>query len=165
MFFGFGSLVPKDEQNRRETLDIMKTAVRSTGCRAIVQGLSVPGVAGDSILHVGRLPHADVYPHCAAVVHHAGAGTTQSALAAGVPSVGVPHLADQYYWSAQLYRLGVASKPLRRSRLTPRRLASRLRDVLSSTVMRQRAQVLGAAIRAEDGAGQAVALIERAMGS
>ncbi|GGZ81459.1 methyltransferase [Streptomyces echinoruber] len=40
-------------------------------------------------------PLADVLPGCAAVVHHGGAGCTMTAVAAGVPQLGVPFSAEQ----------------------------------------------------------------------
>ena len=43
----------------------------------------------------------------AAVVDHAGAGTTGAGLRAGVPSVTVPMLGDQPFWAARLAVLGV----------------------------------------------------------
>jgi len=47
-------------------------------------------------VHVERwVPQADVLPHAAAVVCHAGSGSTLGALAAGVPIVAVPLFADQ----------------------------------------------------------------------
>jgi UDP:flavonoid glycosyltransferase YjiC (YdhE family) len=41
------------------------------------------------------LPFADVLPHVAGIVHHGGAGTTLTALAAGVPQIVVPGAGDR----------------------------------------------------------------------
>jgi UDP:flavonoid glycosyltransferase YjiC (YdhE family) len=50
-----------------------------------------------SNVHIERfVPQADVLPHCAAVVHHAGAGTTFGVLAHGLPSVALPQSADNF---------------------------------------------------------------------
>ena len=43
----------------------------------------------DDILLVGDVPHDWLFPQMAAVVHHAGAGTTGAGLRAGVPAVAV----------------------------------------------------------------------------
>ncbi|MCU0475523.1 MAG: hypothetical protein MUC99_05335 [Anaerolineae bacterium] len=59
--------------------------------------------------------------------------------------------------------LGVAPAPIPRKRLTSDKLAASIRQMTSDTAMRQRAHALGERIRAEDGIGQAVALIERAL--
>ncbi len=160
VFVGFGSLTPRDSAHVRETLDVIENAVSRAGCRAIVQGLAEPATGTSSLLHVGRVPHAKLFPRCAAIVHHAGAGTTQTATLSGVPSVCVPHLADQFYWSRRLYKLGTAVKPLKRKRLTARRLAGRLADVLGSEERRERAQSLAARMSGECGDERAADLIE-----
>ena len=41
------------------------------------------------------LPFAAVFPHVAGVVHHGGAGTVMTALAAGVPQLVVPGAGDR----------------------------------------------------------------------
>lgn len=41
------------------------------------------------------LPFADVLPHVAGIVHHGGAGTTMTALAAGAPQIVVPGAGDR----------------------------------------------------------------------
>jgi len=163
MFFGFGSLTPQDATLREETLDVVRSTLQLTGQRAVVQGLCEAGTSEPGTMHVGRLANAGIYPHCAAVVHHAGAGTTQTALAAGVPSVPVPHLADQFYWSAQLQRLGVAPKPLPRTKLTAARLAKRIERVIDAPNMRARAAEIGRAMATEDGVAMAVRHIEDAL--
>lgn len=164
VFIGFGSLTPRDAGNRDDTLEIVSDALRLAGCRGIVQGLAPQPHRDGDVLYVDRLPHAEVFPRCAAVVHHCGAGTTQTALACGVPSIGVPHLADQFYWSAQLHRLGVAPAPLRRTRLSGAALARRIDAATSTQAMCQRAAALGQALAAEDGVGAAVTFIEQVCG-
>jgi UDP:flavonoid glycosyltransferase YjiC (YdhE family) len=165
VFMGFGSLTPKDGPTRQETLDLFTTAARLANCRAVIQGLDEPGPRpGGDVFHVNRVPHRDIFPRCAAVVHHAGAGTTQTVLSAGVPSVGVPHVADQFFWSAELHRLGLGTKPLKRTTMSAGRLATRLRQVTASPDMRDRAARIAERMQEEDGVGTAVALIEEFAG-
>jgi sterol 3beta-glucosyltransferase len=110
---------------------------------------------------VARARHAAVYPCCAAVVHHGGAGTSHAAARAGVPSVVVPHLGDQFFWARALSKARVAPRPIRRQTLTAKKLARRIREAVDSSAMRDRAARLGSAIRAENGVGRAIELIER----
>ena len=163
IFVGFGSLTPKDRQHREETLNIVRNAIGQADCRAIVQGLAEPGQENNTLMHVARVPHAAVFGRCAGVVHHAGAGTTQTALAAGVPSICIPHLADQFYWSRRLYELGVAARPLRRTRFTASRLAGRIATTLQAEQMREAAARLGARLSKERGVETAVRLIEQSL--
>ena len=164
VFVGFGSLTPKDDAHIEETLEVIEGAIRRAGCRAIVQGLAEPDAGTESILHVGRLPHARLFPRCAAIVHHAGAGTTQTATRAGTPSVCVPHVADQFYWSRRLYELGVAPKPLKRKHLNAKRLARRLSEVLASREFAARCRSLAANMSNENGAKRAADMIETLAG-
>jgi len=60
-----------------------------------------------------------------AVVHHGGAGTTQSATLAGKPSVIIAHIGEQEYWGTELRRRGIAGKTLWRRRVTAAALARR----------------------------------------
>jgi len=52
-------------------------------------------VAPDNVVVTRWVPHADVLPHCAAVVTHGGHGTVLKALRAGVPLVVAPLGRDQ----------------------------------------------------------------------
>jgi UDP:flavonoid glycosyltransferase YjiC (YdhE family) len=88
VFIGFGSMAP--DQGERLSR-VIEDAVTRAGVRAVVQaGWAGLTGAGDRILAVGDLSHDWVFPQVAAVVHHAGAGTTGAALRAGVPAVPVP---------------------------------------------------------------------------
>lgn len=163
VYFGFGSMLVADADAVRETAAIWAEATRLADCRAVFQlpqdDTSSAGFGPD--VHVlRRAPHAAVYPRCAAVVHHAGAGTTQTALLAGRPCVPVPHISDQFFWAAELERLGVAPRPVKRKRLTARALAAAVRQALDDRAMTRRAGELGAAMAREDGVSQAVRLIQ-----
>lgn len=67
----------------------------------------LPADLPPSILAVDYAPFADLFPHCAAVVHHGGIGTTAAAMAAGVPQVVIPVCFDQEDNGRRLERLGI----------------------------------------------------------
>ncbi|UQU67871.1 glycosyltransferase [Couchioplanes caeruleus] len=158
VFIGFGSMTPE-----REGLDeVVAAAVARAGVRAVVQaGWAGLRVAGGDILMVGEVPHEWLFPRTAAVVHHAGAGTTAAGLRAGVPAVPVPVLVDQPFWADRLHRLGVAPEPLPLAELTADALAGALRSCLDRPEHRDRATELARRIRAEDGAAAVVSFVER----
>ncbi|HEV3448769.1 MAG TPA: nucleotide disphospho-sugar-binding domain-containing protein [Gemmataceae bacterium] len=62
-------------------------------------------------------PFLQLFPRCAAVVHHGGVGTTAKALASGTPQLILPLAWDQPDNAARVKRLGVGDwlKPSRRS--------------------------------------------------
>lgn len=162
VYVTLGSWMPRDVAGQTETLQLLTASVRSAGCRAIIQSLD-PQACGfhsdDRILYVPAAAHQAVFPSCLAVIHHGGAGTTQSATLAGKPSVVIAHLSEQEHWGRELQRLGIAPGPLKRRNLTARKLAQAIRFVLDAPAMGSKAQLLGAAMRRENGVAEAVKLI------
>jgi UDP:flavonoid glycosyltransferase YjiC (YdhE family) len=159
VFIGFGSMAPGQGERLSE---VIADAVTRTGVRAVVQaGWAGLTGTGDRILAVGDLPHDWLFPQVAAVVHHAGAGTTGAALRAGVPAVAVPVLADQPFWAHRLHSLGVAPEPVYFGKLTAGTLGGALRECLGEPGYQERAASLARRIADEDGAAAVLARIER----
>ena len=164
VFMGFGSLMPvAGNEQLLDTIATFEDAARLAGCRAIVQS-EIERPPSDRVLFVKRTPHNLVFPRCAAVVHHAGAGTTHTTLRSGVPSVPVPHVSDQFGWSEELQRLGVAPAPIVRARFTAARLASRITEVLTTPRMKQAAMAISSRMQTDNGPETAADLIEQSMG-
>jgi len=164
-FLSFGSMFNLDGDRTSATVAQLAEAVVLAGTRGIIQAkeeVIARAPRHASIAYVARAPHAQLFPLCSVIVHHGGAGTTQSALLAGRPSVVVPHAADQFYWGDLLHARGVASKALTARALTPGALASRLRFVLERPALGERAGMLGDALRGERGPERAAELVEHA---
>lgn len=162
VFVGFGSTA----SNRGAELSrLVIDAAARAGVRLILQsgwsGLASTG--GDRVLNVGPLPYEWLFPQVAAVVHHAGAGTTAAGLRAGVPAVPIPGIMDQPFWAARLVDLGVAPGFVRRRNLTVDWLAGALRAATTEPRYRQRAQELSTALAQEDGAAAVVRFVERSL--
>lgn len=116
---------------------------------------------GDDVLAIDETPHDWLFPRMAAVVHHAGAGTTGAGLRAGVPAIAVPMLADQPYWGWRLTQVGVSPGSVPFKDLTADRLGTLIRQAVTESGYRERASALGAAVRAEDGAGRVIDYLNR----
>jgi len=163
VYITFGSMMPNSLEYIRETADLWTAAIRQVGCRAIIQ-LPVDDLSifdtDDRVLKVKRSPYVSVFPRCAAIVHHGGAGTTQSSLLAGRPSIVVAHMADQFFWGDELKRLGAGGKTLSRKGLSAGKLAKGIEKVLADSGMAERAASLGQQIARENGVATAVRLIE-----
>jgi UDP:flavonoid glycosyltransferase YjiC (YdhE family) len=82
-------------------------------------------------------------------------------VAAGIPSVVIPHIGDQRYWAARLRALGVAPAAVALEQVTAATLADRLHTTLAPQ-MREAAAALGAEVRHETGVENAIRLIEQA---
>ncbi len=114
-------------------------AARRLGCRAILQTghpEQLPSQLPPEILPVAYMPFSRVLGRCAALIHHAGIGTSAQALAAGIPQLLMPMAFDQPDNTARLVQLGVAAW-LPPRRFTGARLARRLTDLLGSPQVAQ----------------------------
>ncbi|MEO6090192.1 MAG: glycosyltransferase [Umezawaea sp.] len=160
VYLGFGSMAGR---GARRTADVVAEAVGRAGVRAVVAtgwGGIAPDVESRDVLVIDQAPHDWLFPRMAAVVHHGGGGTTGAALAAGRPQVVCPFVADQPHWAARMHAMGVAPSPLRQQDLTADRLATRLAHAVGDPGVRERAELLGARIRAENGVHAAVDALE-----
>ncbi|NNG20817.1 glycosyltransferase family 1 protein [Naumannella sp. ID2617S] len=156
IYAGFGSMHQGDPTTWLERLG---AACERVGVRAVVQVGGVRGRPHPRLLCVGDEPHDELLRHVRLAVHHGGAGTTGSVVRAGVPSVVVPHLADQFYWGWRLRALGVATASNRRA-LASTRVLSRLIEEALAPAPAIRAARLAHRVRDEDGCGRAVRQLE-----
>ncbi|MEE1821260.1 glycosyltransferase [Streptomyces sp. BE20] len=158
VFIGFGSMAVGQGERLSE---LVTTAVERAGVRAVVQaGWADLNGCGDDVLAIGDVPHDWLFPRSAAVVHHAGAGTTAAGLRAGVPAVPVPVMADQPFWASRLHSLGVAPRPLPFQKLTAEALGDAITACSSDPTYRRRAAELAQRIATEDGAATVLAHID-----
>ncbi|HVU38296.1 MAG TPA: nucleotide disphospho-sugar-binding domain-containing protein [Opitutales bacterium] len=131
------------------------------GKKIIVQsgwaGLAVE-VARPHIKVIGSVSHDQLFRHASCVVHHGGAGTTASVLFAGKPQIIIPHIADQWFWAAEIKRLRVGTKLNKKT--WPEKLPAKVLKMEAKKKLRRRAQALAAKLRAEDGPGPAVKILE-----
>jgi vancomycin aglycone glucosyltransferase len=160
VYVGFGSMVSSD------AVALTRTVLDGAGARGrrVLMSKGWAGIGSaelpDSVMVVhGPMPHAKLFPRVAAVVHHGGAGTTASALRAGVPQVIVPHLADQFHHAHRLAVLGIAPPGIRIARLTAERLGQAIDAALATPAEPRSAAA--ARLRNADGLARAVAAIER----
>ena len=160
IYVGFGSMMTSRAVDMARTI---VAAVLRSGRRAVVSSgwaeLAAHLPPSDGILPVSGVPHDWLFPRMALAVHHCGAGTTAAAVRAGIPTVPIPFVGDQFFWAWQLGRLGVATDRLERRSLTPRRLAKAI-DRADSAPMREAAAALGARVRSENGVETAIRQLE-----
>lgn len=160
VYLGFGSMTGANPQALTR---LLVEAVMQSGKRAVLQTGWAGLGAGDlpaTIFLLDSAPHSRLFPLMAAVVHHGGAGTTATGLAAGKPTIIIPHMADQPFWGRRVATLGVGPQPIPRPKLTASALAAAIRQATEDVEIRQRAAALGEQISREDGIGRAVALLE-----
>jgi UDP:flavonoid glycosyltransferase YjiC (YdhE family) len=126
--------------------------------------LNDPAALGErpANVHVERwLPLAPLLPRCAAVVCHAGSGTTLAALTAGLPLVLVPNGADQHVNAAACRRAG-AARTIAPADVTADAVRAAARAILAPDAPeRAAARRLAAEIAAMPPAAEVVAGLER----
>jgi vancomycin aglycone glucosyltransferase len=157
VYLGFGSMPDADPAATTRTL---LEAIARTGRRALIgAGWAAlgDGPLPEGVLAIESVSHPMLFPRCAAIVHHGGAGTTTTAARAGVPQVVVPHLADQFYWARRVERLGIAVAAMTRRRLDAAVLAASIREACDIEILAERARDLGVRLRDEAAASDPVA--------
>lgn len=161
VYLGFGSMALGGL--REQLSDAVSGALRRTGLRAVVGagwgGVSAEGLT-EGTLAVGHVPHDWLLPRVGAAVHHGGAGTVGATLRAGRPSLVCPLLGDQPWWGQRIHAGGLGPAPIPMKSLTADTLAAGLERLVADPPAAERAAALGARIRAEDGIGQAIRVLE-----
>lgn len=113
----------------------------------------------NDVSRVEYVPLSLVLPHCEIAVHHGGIGTIALCLQAEKPMLIMPHSQDQPDNAIRAARCGVARLLNRKNYRAPR-VASELKTLSSTRSYAERAQSVGAHIRAENGTQAACDLIE-----
>ncbi len=146
-----------------EAARITMAAVQQAGVRTIIQGWDEPMKSltfPPTVFHAGSVPHDWLLEHASALVHHGGFGTTAAGFRAGIPSLVIPHIIDQFIWGQRVFELGVGPKPISRPKLTVQSLAESLVQMAQDRAMRAKAAKLGENIRVEHGVESAVRFIQ-----
>ncbi|MEO1207548.1 MAG: glycosyltransferase [Pseudomonadota bacterium] len=161
IYVGFGSVTGR---NPERLAKVVVEAIQMTGLRGVIAtgwgGLKTEHLPS-SIHKIEGAPHDWLFPRMAAVVHHGGAGTTAAGLRAGKPTVVVPFFGDQPFWGKRIHELGAGPKPIPHKKLTANRLSTALLEATSNREMIETAQLVGRAIRSEDGVSNAVEIVQK----
>jgi UDP:flavonoid glycosyltransferase YjiC (YdhE family) len=121
-------------------------------------GMALP----ETILSVGSLDHARLFPRLDLVVHHGGAGTTATALRAGTPQLIVPHIVDQFFHGRRIAELGLGPVPVKKTALRQRLLGLSWAELSQA---RRRAQSVAQGLEASGAAAAASYLEQLGLGS
>lgn len=165
LYIGLGSMVTADTARHTQ---LFVQAVEALGCRAIMSsgwaGLG-DGALPKSILRVGPVNHAALFPRLRGAVHHGGAGTTAAVARAGIPQLLLPHLMDQYYWGRQIQskQLGPEMLPIRS--LKSGALQKGMSQLLHNPTFKMNAERLGERLKQTNGVENAIAHLERLVGN
>lgn len=157
VYVGFGSMVLGDPAAVRA---LVVAALARAGRRGVIAMGEPTGRVSRDVFAVGGVPHGWLFPRATAVVHHGGAGTVAAGLRAGIPTVVVPFVADQFFWGERVRALGAGPCPVPFASLDGGGLAAAIEAAAGDAGTRARAAALGEAIRGEDGVARAVRAVE-----
>lgn len=163
VYMGWGSMVCKSPEH---TVKLAVEAAKCSGQRAILLGgyenfsmetlkkasddADLIKFAEDNICFVSTAPHEWLFPQCACIIHHGGAGTTNCTIRAGVPQVITPVFLDQFDHAYLVKKLGIGfgfSKQLQT--LTSKELGDAIKTTVGSSDMSSKAAEVGKEVAAE----------------
>jgi rhamnosyltransferase subunit B len=140
-------------------------SILACGARALLINAPETMVSAEQredVLHVAFVPFSEVFPACAAVIHHGGIGTIAQCLRAGVPSLVVPGGMDQPFNAAQVMRCK-AGVWIPRKRYTARRGEKALKALLCTPTYQEQARTIQARVMQEDGVAAICAAVEQVL--
>ncbi|MFN8672269.1 MAG: glycosyltransferase [Candidatus Sericytochromatia bacterium] len=140
IYIGFGSMT---DTNPEKTSKMLLEVVKKTGVKLIISkgwaGLGEKLENNENIKVIGSVSHHELFPKMALVIHHGGAGTTNTCAYAGVPQIIVPHLMDQYYWGDKIKKLSIGVKPIPRNKLNTEVLIQNIKKILRNPYFKKNA--------------------------
>ena len=159
IFFGFGSI---PVGSATDMLAVISAACAQLGERALVCAGGTDSSQFSDAKHVkivDTVNYSTVFPHCRAVVHHGGAGTTAAGLRAGIPTLVLWNFPDQPVSGAALKRLKVGTSR-RFSATTERTLTADLRQILAPEYTTRARELAAQTSGASASASDTAALVE-----
>jgi sterol 3beta-glucosyltransferase len=164
IYVGFGSFSDKDPDKLTSVVVKALERVRQRGVLLTGWGGLSRSDLPETIFPIASVPHDWLFPRMAAIVHHGGAGTTGSAIRAGIPAVSIPWRADHPFFANRAYAIGVSTRPIPKKKLTADRLTAALDLVLHDPHIRNCTSAAAREFGKEDGLLLATTLIEQGIG-
>ena len=160
VYFNFG---PANRRNPAATAALVMRALRLSKQRGVLisewSGLHAYRGTED-LLAIDYARPEWIFPRVRAVVHHGQATTVAQALYAGRPSMVVASSGEDRFWGERTLALEAGPAPIAWEDLTADRLAEAIVRLVNTRTYLERAAWLGERVRAEDGVGRAVELVE-----
>jgi len=152
LFITFGSMLnPNPDKKTKLFLEILEQNKISAIINTASGGLVKPdGFNSEFIQFVSEIPYNWILPKIYAVIHHGGSGTTHLALKNGCASMIIPHIIDQFVWNKILTNIGVGPKGISVGNLNSKNLEPRIIDLMSNRNYKEKAEIIGIEMKAED---------------
>lgn len=113
-------------------------------------GLQEPEDYNNDLFHfVKGIPYDWAFPRVYAVIHHGGAGTTQTALKHGCAAMIIPHIIDQFLWNDINHQLGTGPRGQGVRDLSSKQLEKDMYSLWTTPSYKERATQVATQMKAE----------------
>jgi sterol 3beta-glucosyltransferase len=119
--------------------------------------------AEENVFEIESCPHDWLFPQCAAVVHHGGAGTLAAGIRAGCPTIVCATQGDQPFHGSIVQArgigryLGMVGSP----KLTAGSIAAGIKEVMTDQSIISAARAISAQVQSEEGVENAISFIDK----
>lgn len=150
VFITFGSM---SNSNPKEKTRIIVEVLKKHHIPAIINtswgGLEETDEHPENILFVNNIPYDWIFPKMYAVIHHGGSGTTHTALKYGCPSLVVPHILDQPFWSRTISGLHLGPEGIPIKKFNEKEFEHKLLDLLNNQIYKTNATLISEKMNTE----------------
>lgn len=173
VYLGWGSMTPASPESM---VGLAIRSLKKTGLRGIVlsgwaklKGEMLDGQPDakelqdyikSHVLFVDSAPHEWLFPQCAVLVHHGGAGTIAAALRSGRPQVITPCFLDQFLTAQLINRTGCGIGLKQFNKNSVKTMSEAIKKCVAKEAIKKKAEEVGEILLAEDGVGKAVQVID-----
>ena len=152
LFITFGSMTnPEPEENTSLFLEILQKNKIPAIINTSFGGLTEPDEYDRELFYfVKNIPYDWIFPRVYGVIHHGGAGTTQTALKYGCASLIIPHIIDQFMWNTAVHDLGAGPLGVKISKLKKENFEPILLDLYQNESYKSKAMEIGMKMKEEN---------------
>ena len=151
VFITFGSM---SNSNPTEKTCIIVDVLKKHNIPAIINtswgGLEEMSEPPENILFVNNIPYDWVFSKMYAIIHHGGSGTTHTALKHACPSLIVPHILDQFYWSKTITGLHLGPEGISIKNLDAKTFERKLLDLMNNPSYKNNAIIISEKMKTEN---------------
>ncbi len=119
--------------------------------------------AQENVYEIESCPHDWLFPQCAAVVHHGGAGTLAAGIRAGCPTIVCATQGDQPFHGSIVQARGIGKYlgMVGSGKLTAESIAAGIEKVTTDQSIIAAAETISAQVQSEDGVADAISFIDK----
>ena len=147
----FGSM---SNSNPAEKTGVIVEVLKKHNIPAIINtswgGLEAMSEPPGNILFVNNIPYDWAFPKMYAIIHHGGSGTTHTALKYACPSLVIPHILDQFFWSKTITDLHLGPEGIPIKHLDEKTFERKLLALMNDPAYKNNATIISEKMKTEN---------------